>query len=157
ASSSGPAAFSAERFDPLVQDGIRQGGYPGAALVVGRRDTILFAKGYGHLTWSASSAAVDPDSTLYDLASLTKVIATTTSLMLLVERGQVRLDEPFSTYLAELKGPKTAGITVRQLLTHTSGLRADIPDPELKATPDSAALIQTHLPPLDEQHQGGRG
>src|SRR6266576_206576 len=87
-------------FDPLVEAGIRRGAYPGAALIVGRRDTILFAKGYGHLTWSASSPAVDPDSTMYDLASLTKVVATTTSLMLLVERGQVRLDEPVSTYIA---------------------------------------------------------
>src|SRR5437879_13199385 len=78
---------------------------------------------------------------MYDLASLTKVVATTTSLMLLVERGQVRLDEPVSTYIAELKGPPTAGITIRQLLTHTSGFRADIPDPELKAIRDSAALM----------------
>ena len=138
----GPAAaFSAGVFDPLVEDGIRRGAYPGAALIVGRRDTILFAKGYGHLTWSASSPAVDPDSTLYDLASLTKVVATTTSLMLLVERGQVRLDESVATYLAELKGAQTAGITVRQLLTHTSGLRADIPDQELKSIRDSAALM----------------
>ncbi|HTD70160.1 MAG TPA: serine hydrolase domain-containing protein [Gemmatimonadales bacterium] len=136
-----PAAFGAGVFDPLVEDGIRRGAYPGAALVVGRRDTILFAKGYGHLTWSGSSAAVDPDSTMYDLASLTKVIATATSLMLLVERGQVRLDEPVSTYIAELKGPQTAPITVRQLLTHTSGLRADLPEPELKAIRDSAALM----------------
>ena len=136
-----PAAFSAGAFDPPVEDGIRRGAYPGAALVVGRRDTILFAKGYGHLTWSASSAAVDSDSTMYDLASLTKVIATATSLMLLVERGQVRLDEPVSTYIAELKGPQTAPITVRQLLTHTSGLRADLPEPELKAIRDSAALM----------------
>src|SRR5207249_3098020 len=85
------ASFSADSFDPLVEVGIRRGAYPGAALIVGRRDTILFGKGYGHLTWSAASRAVDPDGTLYDLASLTKVIATTTSLMLLVERGQVRL------------------------------------------------------------------
>ena len=136
-----PAVFSAGVFDPLVEDGMRRGAYPGAALVVGRRDTILFAKGYGHLTWSASSAAVDPDSTMYDLASLTKVIATATSLMLLVERGQVRLDEPVSTYIAELKRPQTAPITVRQLLTHTSGLRADLPEPELKTIRDSAALM----------------
>jgi len=135
------ASFSGDSFDPLVEDGIRRGVYPGAALVVGRRDTILFAKGYGHLAWSASSPAVDPDSSMYDLASLTKVVATTTSLMLLVERGQVRLDEPVSTYIAELKRPETAAITVRQLLTHTSGLRADIPDRELKAIPDSAALM----------------
>ncbi|HYU37858.1 MAG TPA: serine hydrolase domain-containing protein, partial [Gemmatimonadales bacterium] len=135
------ASFSADSFDPLVEDGIRRGAYPGAALVVGRRDAILFAKGYGHLTWSASSPAVDPDSTMYDLASLTKVIATTTAVMLLVERGQVRLEEPVAAYIAELKGPETAAITVRQLLTHTSGLRADIPDRELKAIPDSAALM----------------
>jgi len=139
--SAGSPAFTAGTFDPPVEDGIRRGAYPGAALIVGRRDTILFAKGYGHLTWSASSPAVDPDSSMYDLASLTKVIATTTSLMLLVERGQVRLDEPVSTYIRELQAPATAGITVRQLLTHTSGLRADIPDRELKAIPDSAALM----------------
>jgi len=135
------ASFSGDSFDPLVEDGIRRGVYPGGALVVGRRDTILFAQGYGHLTWSASSPAVDPDSSVYDLASLTKVVATTTSLMLLVERGQVHLDEPVATYITELKRPETAAITVRQLLTHTSGLRADIPDPELKAIPDSATLM----------------
>jgi len=78
---------------------------------------------------------------MYDLASLTKVIATTTALMLLVERGRVRLEQPVAAYIAELKGPETAAITVRQLLTHTSGLRADIPDRELKAIPDSAALM----------------
>jgi len=139
------AAFDAATFDPLVLDGMRRGAYPGGALVVGRHDTILFAKGYGHLTWSASSPAVDPDSTLYDLASLTKVVATTTALMLLVERGAVRLETTVATYLPELRGAGTADITIRQLLTHTSGLRADIPDPELKAIPDSAALMERVL------------
>jgi CubicO group peptidase (beta-lactamase class C family) len=139
--SAGSPAFNARTFDPLIEDGVSRGVYPGAALIVGRRDTILFAKGYGHLTWSPSSPAVDPDSSMYDLASLTKVIATTTALMLLEERGQVRLDEPVATFITELKGPETAAITVRQLLTHTSGLRADIPDPDLKAIPDSAALM----------------
>src|SRR6266513_5908957 len=150
------ASFSADSFDPLVEDGIRRGVYPGAALVVGRRDTILFAKGYGHLTWSVSSPAVDADSTMYDLASLTKVVATTTALMLLVERGQVRLDEPASTYISELKGPATAEITVRQLLTHTSGLRDDIPDPELKAMPDSAALMARVLRETPRAPPGSR-
>ena len=139
------AAFDAATFDPLVQDGIRQGAYAGAALVVGRRDTVLFAKGYGHLTWSAASRAVEPESTLYDLASLTKVIATTPALMLLVERGRVRLDAPVATYLPELQGTPTAGVTVRQLLTHTSGLRADIPDAQLKALRDSAAVMRRVL------------
>jgi CubicO group peptidase (beta-lactamase class C family) len=141
APSPGPAAFSAAPFDPLVQDGIRRGAYPGAALVVGRRDTILFAKGYGRLTWSATSRAVDPDSTIYDLASLTKVVATTTAVMLLVEHGKVRLDTPVAAYVRGFNAPGTEPITVRQLLTHTSGLRADIPDPELKAIPDSAGVM----------------
>jgi len=137
--------FNADTFDPIVQDGIRQGAYPGAALVIGRHDTILFARGYGHLTWSTASRAVDPDSTIYDLASLTKVMATTPALMLLVERGRVRLDAAVATYVPELAGTATGNVTVRQLLSHTSGLRADIPDPELKALPDSAAVMRRVL------------
>jgi CubicO group peptidase (beta-lactamase class C family) len=140
-----PASFDAATFDPIVLQGIRRGAYPGAAIVVGRRDTLLFSKGYGRLTWSSSSAVVDPDSTLYDLASLTKVVATTTALMVLLERGRVRLDAPVAAYVPEFSGPGTAGITVRQLLTHTSGLRADLPDGELKALPDSAALMRRVL------------
>ncbi|MGH7530019.1 MAG: serine hydrolase domain-containing protein [Gemmatimonadales bacterium] len=130
------ASFSAETFDPLVLDGIARGAYPGAALVIGRRDTILFAKGYGRVTWSPGSAAASADSTLWDLASLTKVIATTTSLMLLVERGRVDLDAPVARYLPQFTGAGTAAITVRHLLTHTSGLPAMLP---LRDAPDAAA------------------
>jgi len=139
------ARFDGGTFDPLVERGILEGAYPGAALVVGRRDRVLFAHGYGHLTWSASSPRVDPESTLYDLASLTKVIATTTSLMLLVDRGKVNLDAPVAAYVPEFDGPGTAGITVRHLLAHTSGLRADLPDAELKALRDSGALMRRVL------------
>jgi len=123
----GAARFDAPTFDPLVTEGIRAGAYPGAALVVGRRDTVLFAKGYGHLTWSASSPVVDAESTLYDLASLTKVIATTTAVMLLVDRGKVRLDAPVAGYVPEFRGAGTTGVTVWHLLTHTSGLRPTLP------------------------------
>jgi CubicO group peptidase (beta-lactamase class C family) len=121
------ASFDAATFDRLVEDGIRRGAYPGAALVIGRRDAIVFAKGYGHLTWSAASPAPDPDSTLWDLASVTKVVATTTALMLLVERGRVSLDSPVVHYLPEFNGRGTAAVIVRHLLTHTSGLRAWLP------------------------------
>jgi CubicO group peptidase (beta-lactamase class C family) len=112
--------------------------YPGAALIVGRRDTILFAKGYGRLTWNPGSPAVSTDSTLWDLASLTKVIATTPALMLLVERGQVALDSPVVRYVPEFNSPGTRAITVRHLLTHTSGLRGTLP---LKDAADSAAAL----------------
>jgi CubicO group peptidase (beta-lactamase class C family) len=135
----GRSGFDVANFDPLVEDGIRRGAYPGAALVIGRRDTILFAKGYGRLTWSASSAAVSADSTLYDLASLTKVLATTTALMILVDRGAVALDAPVARYVPEFAGPGTDAITVRHLLTHTSGLKATLP--LYKEAPDSGAAL----------------
>ena len=139
-SGTAPASFDAATFDPLVLNGIRRGAYPGAAIVIGRRDTILFAKGYGRLTWSAGSAVPDPDSTLWDLASLTKVVVTTTALMLLLERGRVDLDAPVARYLPEFDGPGTAAVTVRHLLTHTSGLRAWLPRNRLAG--DSAAAMR---------------
>ncbi len=129
-------------FDSAVLGGIQQGVYPGAVLVVGRHDTILFAKGYGHLTWSAAGPAVSVDSTIWDVASLTKVVATTPALMLLVEQGKVVLDTPVVRYLADFNSPGTSGITVRQLLTHTSGLRATLP---LREAPDSAAALRMVL------------
>ena len=129
-------------FDSAALGGIQHGVYPGAVLVVGRHDTILFAKGYGHLTWSATSPAVSVDSTFWDVASLTKVVATTPALMLLVEQGKVVLDSPVVRYLVEFNSPGTSGITVRHLLTHTSGLRATLP---LRDARDSAAALRMVL------------
>lgn len=127
----------ATAFDAIVRDGITRGAYPGAALVIGRRDTILVSRGYGRLTWSERGAAVSAESTLYDLASVTKVVATTTALMLLVERGKVSLDAPVSRYIPEVTGAPAT--TIRQLLNHTSGLRGTLP---LHAeTPDRAAAL----------------
>jgi CubicO group peptidase (beta-lactamase class C family) len=105
-----------------VRDGIARGVFPGAVVVVGRRDTVLLAKGYGHLTWSANGAVPSPDSTLYDLASLTKVVATTPAVMLLVDAGTVQLDRPVQDYLEDFRGPGKEQVTVRHLLAHTSGL-----------------------------------
>lgn len=135
----GRSRFDRATFDPLVEMGIERGAFPGAALVVGRHDAVLFARGYGHFTWSPSSPVPDPDSTLYDLASVTKIVATTTVLMLLVDRGQVQLDEPVVRYIPEFHGPGTGVITVRKLLTHTSGLRATLP---LFREADSAAALR---------------
>lgn len=131
-------AYTAETFDPLVLDGIRKGVYSGAALVIGTRDSILFAKGYGRFNRSPSSPAISVDSTLWDLASLTKVVATTPALMLLVERGKVDLDAPVVRYVPEFNGRGTEAITVRHLLTHTSGLRGTLP---LRQAADSAAAL----------------
>ncbi len=113
--------------DTIVRDGIGDGVYPGAVVVVGTADTVLLAKGYGRLTWNSGSGVPSPDSTLYDLASLTKVVATTPAIMLLVDRGLIDLDRPVRDYLAGFVGEGKDAVTVRHLLSHTSGLRAFLP------------------------------
>ena len=140
------ASIDSTVFDSAVRSAIREGVFPGAALVIGRRDTILFAKGYGRLTWRATSAPVSIDSTLWDLASLTKVVATTPALMLLVEQGKVVLDSPVVRYVPEFNSPGTAGITVRHLLTHTSGLRATLPLREARDSVAALMMVLTAVP-----------
>jgi CubicO group peptidase (beta-lactamase class C family) len=108
----------------VIGGGIREGVFPGAVVVIGTADSITLARGYGHLTWSTKSPVPHPDSTLYDLASLTKVIATTPSVMLLVEKGLILLDKPVQDYLPEFAAPGKEAVQVWNLLAHNSGLRA---------------------------------
>ncbi len=112
------------RVDSAIYRAIRAGATPGASLVVGRGGEIVRLRGYGRIDWEKGSAHVT-DSTLYDLASLTKVVGTTTAVMLLVQDGRLNLESPVGRYLSDwpLYGPK-AVITVRDLLMHTSGLPA---------------------------------
>ena len=140
-------------FDSAVREGILERVYPGAALVVGTRDSILFSKTYGRFTWSAASARPSLDSTFWDVASLTKVVATTPALMLLVQRGRVALDAPVVRYVPEFNSPGTGVITVRHLLTHTSGLRGTLP---LKDAPDSATALTMVLTTVPIAPPGSR-
>jgi CubicO group peptidase (beta-lactamase class C family) len=107
-----------------VEREIRRGGFPGAALAIGRRDQVVVERGLGHLDWLSGSEIVDPDLSVYDLASLTKVVATTTAVMLLVEDGKLALDTPVRTLLPGFSGGGKDFVTIRHLLTHTSGLPA---------------------------------
>ncbi|MBI2537674.1 MAG: beta-lactamase family protein [Gemmatimonadetes bacterium] len=118
------AAATLPPIERAVRDGMARGVFPGAVVIVGRRDTVLLAQGYGHFTWAAASAVPRPESTLYDLASLTKVVATTPAVMLLVDAGKVQIDRPVRDYLPDFRGPGKERVTVRQLLAHTSGLPA---------------------------------
>ena len=137
------AAANVER---SLTAGIREGVFPGAVVVIGTKDSILFARGFGHLTWSAKSAVPDPDSTLYDLASLTKVVATTPSIMLLVEKGQVQLDRPVQFYLPDFVGEGKEDVQVWNLLAHNSGMRAFIRLDTLAHDPASARAIVMREP-----------
>lgn len=124
------APLSAQQFsgvDEAVRDGMRKGLYPGAVVVVGRGDTVLYSRGYGHLTWSSASAVPNPDSTLWDLASITKVVGTTGAVLRLVDAGTVSLDARVSHYLPRFAGGEKDRVTVRMLLDHTSGLPPWIP------------------------------
>ncbi|HEX5869857.1 MAG TPA: serine hydrolase domain-containing protein [Longimicrobium sp.] len=126
----------------LVRAEIRRGAFPGAALAAGRGAHLELLTGVGNAEWGKYE--VDPERTIYDIASLTKVVATTTAVMLLVEDGRVDVDAPVSRYLPEFSGGARDRVTIRHLLTHTSGLPAGAGAP---GTPSQAlrALIRTPL------------
>jgi len=111
----------------VVERGIREGVYPGAVVVVGRRDTILYASGFGRVTWAAGASRPTVRETRWDLASLTKVVATTSAVLVLVDQGRVSLEAPVARYLPRFTGGGRERVTVRMLLDHTSGLPAYLP------------------------------
>ena len=108
------------RLDTMLWNAIEDTAFPGAAFAVGRAGAVARADGFGYFTYT-SEQQTDTKS-LFDLASLTKVIATTSAIMKLYEQGRIELDEPLSTYLPAFGGGDKDSVTVRQILTHTSGL-----------------------------------
>lgn len=110
----------------LINEQIGKRAFPGASLAVGHRGRLVFEKAYGKLDYTAKAPAVT-NETIYDLASLTKVISATTLAMQLYERGQLKLEHPVSRYFPAFVGELREKITIRHLLTHTSGLPAHLP------------------------------
>lgn len=136
--------MSAERLrviDRVVTHGIKAGGFPGAAVVVGRKGAAVWRKGFGRLDWSSKSPRVSPSETIYDLASLTKVIGTTTAVMILYDEGLIGLDDPVSKYLPNYTKGNKDKVTIRLLLEHRSGLPPDRPLWRLASSPDEARRI----------------
>lgn len=119
-----PEALSDAR--RLLSEGIARRAFPGAVLAVGGSHGAPIVHAVGRLTYEPESATVTP-FTRYDLASLTKVVATTASAMVLVDEGSLALDAPVSTYLPADDKAGLSGVTVRHLLTHSSGLPAWAP------------------------------
>jgi uncharacterized protein YbbC (DUF1343 family)/CubicO group peptidase (beta-lactamase class C family) len=122
------AAFDAARLaliDSVVADAIGAKQVAGAVVVVGRRDGVAFQKAYGDRALSPAREPMTLD-TVFDAASVTKVVATTTSVMKLVEDGRIRLTDRVAAYVPEFGQYGKRDITIRQLLTHTSGLRPDV-------------------------------
>ena len=120
-------AQSTGRVDDAVRAGIERGIYPGAVVIIGRRDSLLCARGYGHFTWDPRSPVPTPDSTIWDLASITKIVSTMSAAMRLVDEGKLDLEAPVSKYLPRFTGGLKGRVTVRMLLDHTSGLKSYVP------------------------------
>ncbi|MFN2636491.1 MAG: serine hydrolase domain-containing protein [Gemmatimonadaceae bacterium] len=114
----------ATKLDKIVKTAIEEAVAPGVAIAVGRNGHIAYMKGYGYIDWNQPGSSPVDTNTLYDLASLTKVIATTTVAMILEEQGQLDINRTISSYLPEFNSPEKAQITVKQILTHSGGLEA---------------------------------
>ena len=110
--------------DATVEHAVHDGLIPGAVLLVGHDGKLLHRKAYGSRALIPSKEPMTVD-TIFDAASLTKVIATTSAVMKLFEQGKIRLADPVTTYLPDFQGGKS-DITIRDLMTHFSGLRPDL-------------------------------
>ncbi len=110
-----------KRLDEIFENAIRNETFPGAVLLVGNSDEIIFQKAYGYRSLKAQREKNDAD-TIYDLASMTKVIATTPAIMRLVEEGRIRLYDPVRLSIEEFNVEEKRDIRIWHLLTHTSGL-----------------------------------
>lgn len=123
--------------DSMILDAMQIKAFPGAQLVIGDREGVLYARNYGYHNYSRKREVTDRD--LYDVASCTKVVSTTFVVMRLYDRGLLRIDDPLVKYLPEFAGTTAESVTLGELLTHTSGMRA-----------------QTFYTPLVRNANGGR-
>lgn len=121
----GLSAALNHEIDSIVRVGIHEGAAPGATVAVGRYGRLVHLKAYGVMAHTDSSP-VDIN-TIYDMASLTKVIATSTAAMILEEEGKLDLSRTVVSYLPEFNSAEKGGITIRMLLTHRGGLEAFAP------------------------------
>jgi CubicO group peptidase (beta-lactamase class C family) len=128
-----------ETLQVILDRGVVDSAFPGAIAVIGNHDGPIVSVSAGHLDWAPSP---EPnDRTIWDLASLTKVVGMTSAMMQLVEQGKVDLDAPVQRYLPEWQGPNKDKVTVRDLITHRSGLPAFKTYYKLNLSPDSTLAL----------------
>ena len=145
----GMSAERLARMDQVIQASIEKRELPGAVVLVARHGRIAWRKAYG-------SRAVEPQreimtaDTIFDLASLTKIVATATSIMILVEQGKVRLSDPVVEFIPQMKGGGRDAITLEQLLTHTAGFAPDF-DLRERWTGYDEAIKRLYREPLRNQ------
>lgn len=118
-----PTETLPQELDSIVDQAVQTGLFPGAVLVVGHNGKIIYRKAYG---WRAPLRERMTLDTIFDVASLSKLLATTPSIMKLFQEGKIRLNDPVTTYLPEFQDGHSP-ITVRLLMTHFSGMPPDVP------------------------------
>ena len=130
-----------------VEEAIRAGETPGAVILIGHQDQVVLRQAFGHRRL-APPRPMTPEA-VFDVASLTKVVATTSAVLQLVENGRLQLDAPAARYWPEFKGHGKERITVRQLLTHYSGLRPGLlPKPAWSGYNAALKKIADDSPPF---------
>jgi len=120
----GMSAEKLSQIDGLIEKDIADKKLPGAVVVVGHKGKIVYRKAFGNRSLVPTVEKMTVD-TIFDVASLTKPIATATSIMILVERGQIRLNDTIGKYIPEITDESAKKVTIQQLLTHTSGYQPD--------------------------------
>ncbi|PYV14419.1 MAG: hypothetical protein DMG21_18250 [Acidobacteria bacterium] len=135
-----------EAIAPLVEEAIREGKCPGAVVMVGHQGKVIYRRAFGHRALVPEKLPMEVD-TIFDMASLTKVIATTTAVMQLVEQGRIRLEDTAGEYWPEFRANGKEEITIRELMTHYSGLAPDLPlEPSWSGYETAMRLIAEQKP-----------
>lgn len=123
--------------DSVVTEGLKIGRMPGCVVLIGRHGKVVFEKAYGQRATAPAPEPMTVD-TIFDMASITKPMATATSIMLLIERGDIRLRDKVSYYIPEFARNGKQDVTIYQLLTHQSGFIPDNPDSDYVNGPEMA-------------------
>lgn len=118
--------FDFSSVDSLVKKGIENKYFPGAQLLIGNKSEIIYFNSYGSFKYENDSKLVN-DKSIFDIASLTKVVATTSAIMLLYDQGKINLDDKVIKYIPEFSSNGKENITILNLLLHNSGLKDWIP------------------------------
>ncbi|MBC7777405.1 MAG: serine hydrolase, partial [Phycisphaerae bacterium] len=139
----GMSTDSLAMMDGIVSEMVSMGAAPGCQILVAKDNKIVWQKSYGHYTYEQTQAVTN--ETIYDLASVTKVAATTISMMKLTENHKVSLDAPMSNYVPELKTTDKKDLTVREMMAHHAGLQAWIPFYQQTLTADKMPSSKIYL------------
>src|SRR5262249_38215875 len=107
--------------DTILDQGVVDHAFPGGVVAVGKDGALVHLRPFGRLSYDDAAPAVKAD-TIYDLASLTKIVVTTTAAMILVDEGKLDITKPVSAFIPSFKGGDKGAVTVESLLTHSSGL-----------------------------------